>query len=64
MLGRTHVIMRRASIQILTPEGNIAAEVTSVVDKIIPTARPSRILPVTIALALISGVISQEVSMG
>ena len=46
------------SIQFLTTEGNVAAEVAAVVDEIIPTAQPSRILPVAILLGVISGTIS------
>jgi hypothetical protein len=46
------------SVQFLAIEGNIAAEVASVVDGLIPTAKPSRILPIATLLGAFSGAIS------
>jgi TIR domain-containing protein len=51
-----------SSIQILTPEGNTAAEVAAEVDQITPTAKPGRILPIAIAMGVASGLISAFVN--
>jgi hypothetical protein len=47
-----------SSVQILTPEGNIPAEVALAVDQIAPAARPGRILPIALMLGAASGAIS------
>jgi hypothetical protein len=47
-----------SSVQILTPEGNIPAEVALAVDQIAPAARPGRILPIALLLGAASGAIS------
>jgi hypothetical protein len=47
-----------STIQIYKPAGNVAAEVASVVDDIIPAARPVRILPAALAIGAVSGVLS------
>jgi hypothetical protein len=53
-----------SSLHILSPEGNVAAEVASEVDQIIPAARPSAIMPLALAMGLASGLISGLVGWG
>lgn len=46
------------SVQFLTPEGNVAAEVAAVVDDMVPIAKPQHVIPAAAALGAISGALS------
>jgi TIR domain len=48
------------SVQIMRPEGDVAAEVASGVDDLTPTEEPSRILPIAFCLGTISGLASNQ----
>jgi hypothetical protein len=52
-----------SSVHVLTPEGNMAAEVAAVIDGIVPRARPGQILPFALIGGAASGLLTALINI-